>query len=67
MVAKSRFVWECECGKTIYGEKSPEECKKCGRIDSFVQLPEEIVEEREKDMVYEEEEFDEDLEDYENE
>lgn len=66
MVAKSRFVWECECGKAIHGEKSPEECKKCGRIDSFVQLPEEIVEEREKDMVYEEEDFD-DAEDFDNE
>jgi hypothetical protein len=63
-MVKSGFMWECECGKTIRGEKSPEECNKCGRIDSFVQLPEEIVEEREKDMVYEE---DEDMEDYEDE
>ncbi|MBS3072713.1 hypothetical protein J4477_02680 [Candidatus Pacearchaeota archaeon] len=53
-MTRAGLMWECECGKTEYGEKSPEECKKCGRIDSFVQLPEEIAEEREKDMVYEE-------------
>lgn len=45
------FMWECKCGNTIYGEESPEECDKCFRLDSFVQLPEEIVAEREKDMV----------------
>lgn len=40
------FRWECECGHTAYGEEAPEECPKCNKIDSFIKLPEEIVDER---------------------
>lgn len=43
------FVWECECGHLEYGEKSPEECPKCHKINSFTKLPEEIVDERSRD------------------
>ncbi|MCK4553107.1 hypothetical protein KAT80_02800 [Candidatus Pacearchaeota archaeon] len=42
------YSWECECGHIEYGENPPEECKKCGKINSFAKLPEEIVDEREK-------------------
>ncbi len=40
------FVWECECGHIEHREKPPEECPKCHRVDGFVELPEEIVDER---------------------
>lgn len=43
------FMWECECGNIEYGETPPEECKKCHRLNSFIKLPEEIVDERLKD------------------
>lgn len=46
----SGFVWECSCGHIEYGEEMPEECPECFRLESFAQLPQEIVEEREKDM-----------------
>jgi hypothetical protein len=49
-MAKTGFMFECSCGETVYGEEAPEECGKCGAIGEFVQLPEEIVEEREKDL-----------------
>ncbi len=40
------YAWECECGYIEYGEDSPEECPKCHAIDSFLKIPEEIVDER---------------------
>jgi len=42
-------VWECSCGHVEYGDLPPVECLKCFAIESFVQLPEELIEEREKD------------------
>ncbi|MCH7568264.1 MAG: hypothetical protein IIA87_02480 [Nanoarchaeota archaeon] len=44
------FMWECECGHTEYDKISPQECIKCWKINSFIQVPEEIVREREKSM-----------------
>jgi phage FluMu protein Com len=49
-MAKTGFMFECSCGEVVYGESAPEECPKCGSINEFVQLPEEIAEEREKDI-----------------
>lgn len=44
-------MWECErCGHIKYADESPEECGKCHAIDSYIKVPEEIVEEREKEM-----------------
>ncbi len=37
------YVWECECGFIHYGEDAPEECPKCGRIERFTRLPEELA------------------------
>ena len=45
--------WECACGQIEYGEEPPTECEKCFRISSFTQLPEELIEEREKELVEE--------------
>lgn len=53
-IKKSRiagFMWECICGNISYGEKSPFECNKCGKMDNFTQVPEEIREERERDLL----------------
>ncbi len=44
------FMWECKCGFVDYGEESPEECPDCLSLDSFTKLPEELIDEREKDM-----------------
>jgi hypothetical protein len=43
-------AWECECGNVEYGEVAPEECEKCFGINSFAQLPDELIEERTKEM-----------------
>ena len=43
------FTWECACGHTETGETAPEECSKCFRVDSFIKLPEEIVDERRRE------------------
>ena len=51
------FMWECECGETIEGEKPPQECPKCFKIDSFLKVPEEIAEERKRDKMEEMEEL----------
>ena len=44
------FMWQCSCGHVEYSDENPEECNQCGQMDSFVKLPEEIVEEREKEL-----------------
>lgn len=49
-MAYTGFFWECNCGHVELSEIPPEECPSCYSINSFVQLPEEIVAEREKDM-----------------
>ena len=43
-------AWECECGNVEYGEVAPEECEKCFGINSFAQLPDELLEERSKEL-----------------
>ena len=45
---KGSLAWECACGHIEYGEM-PEECPKCFKIGSFTNLPEELMDEREKD------------------
>ena len=52
-MAHAGFMWECACGHIEYGEEEPEECPKCGKVDNFIKMPEEIVEEREKEMLEE--------------
>ncbi len=48
-MASSGFMWECSCGHVEYGDEEPEECEKCGKLNSFIKMPEEIVEERMKE------------------
>jgi hypothetical protein len=47
------LAWECECGNVEYGSLAPEECEKCFAIDSFTQLPAELIDERAKDSMEE--------------
>ena len=56
-IKKTGFMWECICGNIVYGDKTPFECKKCLKIDNFTQVPHELVEEREKDLLGEEDEI----------
>jgi hypothetical protein len=37
-----------------YGEDMPEECLKCGALDSFLKMPEEILKVREQEMAEDE-------------
>lgn len=53
-MVKEEFAWECECGHIEYSNIIPSDCPKCLAIDSFTQLPEEIINEREKDALEEE-------------
>lgn len=55
-MANSGLMWECSCGNVVYGEEEPEECGKCGRLNNFIKMPGEIVEERMKEEVSEEQE-----------
>ena len=48
---KTSFMWECECGNIEYGQYPPQECSHCKAIDSFLKVPEEMVEEREAENV----------------
>ena len=41
-------IWKCECGKIEYGKYPPEECRGCLRINEFVELTEQEIEEMEK-------------------
>lgn len=52
----SGFMWECSCGNVVYADEEPEECEKCGKLDSFIKMPEEIVEERMKEEAEEQQE-----------
>ncbi|MDP1695346.1 MAG: hypothetical protein Q8L29_00330 [archaeon] len=49
----TELTWECSCGQIEYCNLPPEECSSCFKIDSFTQLPEELLVEREKDMAEE--------------
>ena len=49
---KSANMWECECGHIEYGEFPPEECKKCWQLDSFLEVPEDLIDEK-KDKILE--------------
>ena len=48
-------MFECDCGETYDGE-APEECKSCGKMGDFLEIPKELIEDRKQDM---EEEFNE--------
>ncbi len=50
-MAKSGFVWECECGHIDYGEYPPQECPDCSAIESFAKVPEDKIEELEAENV----------------
>lgn len=47
------FAWECDCGAMEYGEYPPQECPKCNALDSFAKLPEDMVKEREEELIKE--------------
>lgn len=46
-------MWECDCGHIEYGELPPEECNKCWQSNSFIEVPEDMVDEM-KDHILEE-------------
>ncbi|NCO11523.1 hypothetical protein CO038_03975 [Candidatus Pacearchaeota archaeon CG_4_9_14_0_2_um_filter_39_13] len=52
---KNNSMWECaECGKIEYGHNPPQECEECWKLNSFVQVDEdEMDEKREADVVEE--------------
>ena len=45
-------MWECDCGHIEYGKYPPEECPKCWKTNSFVEIPEDVAEEM-KDQIFE--------------
>lgn len=49
----SGFAWECSCGNMEYREDTPEECGKCGSLDSFLKMPEDLLKAREQDLLLE--------------
>lgn len=49
-MAQSGLTWECSCGHIELSEIEPEDCLKCGSVGKFIQMPEEIIQEREKDL-----------------
>lgn len=44
-------AWECSCGHIVYEDESPDQCPSCNKVDSFVQLPEELRTERENSFL----------------
>ena len=65
MVKKKALVWECECGNIEYGSLPPEECSECSSLNSFLKVPDEMVEGKMEENIlksktFEEEEEDED-------
>ena len=50
-VKSKGLVWECECGNIEYGENPPEECPECSAVATFMQVPEELIEEREEEHI----------------
>lgn len=45
---KEENVWECACGYLDYSKESPDACPQCRQLESFIQLPPELAEERER-------------------
>lgn len=52
------LAWQCSCGKIEYSNMEPDECLSCGKIGSFSQLPEELLDERMKEQDLDDDEFD---------
>jgi len=48
---QKKDAWECSCGHIVYGIESPDQCPSCNKVDSFVQLPEELRTERERSFL----------------
>ena len=42
-------LWECKCGHHEYSDLDPEECSNCFEIGKFTQLPQELMDERQRD------------------
>ena len=42
---KSKIAWQCQCGHIEYADIIPEDCQKCFRIDSFLKVPEDELDE----------------------
>lgn len=54
MMKNFEDMWECKCGKIVYGKHPPDECERCWKINSFIKIPEDIREEKENNFVGEE-------------
>jgi hypothetical protein len=46
-------VWKCDCGNIAYGENPPAECTKCGSLNTFALVPEDMVQELEDNYIVE--------------
>jgi hypothetical protein len=44
-------VWECQCGHIEYCELPPEDCPECLRVGKFIQVPEDMIEEKEAESI----------------
>ena len=47
------FMWECNCGNVEYGKDPPQECEKCWEANNFIQVPEDMIKNKEEKMVAE--------------
>jgi hypothetical protein len=43
-------VWECECGAFEYAKFPPEECSDCNAGNSFIEVPEDKLEDLKGDI-----------------
>ena len=44
-MSKLKTAWECPCGHIAYGEMPPQECRRCGEEESYVEADEDQFEE----------------------
>ena len=50
-MVKKEFIWECGCGYIAYGKYPPEECPKCWKNNSFIEIPEDIAEQKKESFL----------------
>jgi hypothetical protein len=51
---KKVIAWECECGEIKYGAFPPQECGTCGESNSYIEVPDDHMIEREEDHILQE-------------
>jgi|GEM_PF-3030200 len=52
---KDNQMWECsDCGKIEYGKHPPQECEECWKMNSFIQVEEDELEQKREANVVEE-------------